>query len=125
MHGTRVTAGNMHTIAGGLDITVEELDEMMSKSYREFRAKQDKEWAIEFFHKDEKWYEETKQKVEEIRKTLPIDISVRDKVIKLYGWIETDKNFTIPLMTDDEYVRAWCIEMILTNPDQYLNSQKW
>jgi len=125
MHGTRVTKQNMGTLAGNLNISVEEFDEEMSKSYREFKRKQDKEWAIEFFHKDEKWYKETKKKVEKIRKTLPKDISAKEEVIKLYGWIETKKNFSIPLMTDEKYVNAWCIEMVLTNPDAYLNSQKW
>ena len=125
MHGTRLTQKNIHEVAASEGMTAEELDKKMQKAYSDMRARQNRDYAINFFYKDEAWYEETLTKVQEIRETLPDNLSGKEKIKRLYGWIEPQRRLTMPLECDMEYAHASCVEMILTNPDLYLKVISW
>ena len=95
-----------------------------------FIKEQDKRWAYEFFGKDEAWYDETMQKIEQIKTKLPDDISPNERTVRLYGWIEKNgkKNLSLPMMYDKdlpEFAHAIAVEYALTNPDVYNRAMSW
>ena len=59
-------------------VYVEDLYHEMIDTKLAYKKEQDKQWAYEFFGKDEKWYDETMQKVTEIRESLDEDIDPKD-----------------------------------------------
>ncbi len=128
--GIRVTRDNIHMLADDVGVSVEELYSDMIDAKLAFRREQDKQWAYEFFGKDEKWYDETMQKIRDIRESFPEDISPKEATIEMYGWIEKNgkKNLSMPMMYDKdypEYAHAVAVEFVLTNPDSYNKMMNW
>ncbi len=128
--GIRVTRDNIHMLADDVGVSVEDLYSDMIDAKLAFRREQDKQWAYEFFGKDEKWYDETMQKIRDIRESFPEDISPKEATIKMYGWIEKNgkKNLSMPMMYDKdypEYAHAVAVEFVLTNPDSYNKMMNW
>lgn len=127
-HSIPITRKNIHMIAAQVDIPAKKLQEMVVKSKIEFEREQDIKWAIQKLGKTQEWYDEAIKKIANIRDTLPKDISGKEEVVKLYGWIADtlpNMDFSIPLQNDKEYVRASSVEMIMTNPSLYLKVINW
>ena len=128
LHGTRLTRQNMHIIASEMNISVEELENKRIKAKQNFQDEQDKQWAIAKLGKDEAWYADAIQKIEDIKATLPNDIDYRERTKMLYGWIAEsvpNLNLSIPMESDIEYARADCISLILTDPSMYHKITNW
>ena len=128
--GTRITRNNIHLLADEAGMSAEELYNDMVDAQFAFKKAQDKEWSYKFFGKDEQWYDETMQKVKEIRDSLPDDINVYESTIKQYGWITKNgkKNLSMPMMSHDdypEYAHAVAVEYILTDPSNYNRAMNW
>ena len=123
-----ITRKNIHSVALNNDIGVEKLQEMVVKSQIDFKREEDIKWAVKKLGKTREWYDEATKKIAKMRKTLPKDISARDEVIMLYGWIADEVPniyLELPLITDKEYARASSVEMIMTNPNLYLKCINW
>ncbi len=127
MHGTRLAKQNIHMVAGASGISVKELDKKMADAFTEFKNNQNKKWSISFFHKDEAWYDETMKKIYEIETSLPKDMEPKERIKKIYGWIEPHRKLTQPLMDEDdkEYVQASTVQLALLNPDLYIKIQNF
>ena len=128
--GTRITRNNIHLLADEAGMSAEELYNDMVDAQFAFKKAQDKEWSYKFFGKDEQWYDETMQKVKEIRDSLPDDINGYESTIKQYGWITKNekKNLSMPMMSHDdypEYAHAVAVEYILTNSSNYSRAMNW
>lgn len=128
--GIRITGKNIHLLADKTGVTARELYEEMVDAKLSFKREQDQQWAYKFFGKDKKWYEDTMQKVWDIRDNLPRDINPIEATIKMYGWIEKNgkKNLSMPMVYDDkypEYAHAVAVEYILTNLDSYQSAMNW
>ena len=128
--GIRITRDNIHMLADEVGVSVKDLHDEIMDAKLAFKREQDRIWSYEFFGKDEKWYDETMQKIRDIRESFPEDISPKEATIKMYGWIEKNgkKNLSIPMMCDEnypEYAHAVAVEFILTNPDSYNKMMNW
>lgn len=128
--GIRITRDNIHQLADEVGISAAEMYNEMVDSKLSFRREQDKRWAYEFFGKDEKWYDETMEKVREIRDSRPKDMNPIEATIKMYGWIKKNgkKELSMPMMYDKkypEYAHAIAVEYILTNLNSYHSAMNW
>jgi hypothetical protein len=127
-HGTRLTRQNMHIIANEMDISVEELEKKRIQAKQDFQKQQDKIWTMEKLGTDIVWLEQTLKKVHEIGCSLPKDTDTKERTIKMYGWIAEQfpkMNLSMPLQDRNEYTRADCMGLILTNPSMYRKIQNW
>ncbi len=128
--GTRITRNSIHLLADEVGVSVKDLHDEMIDAKLAFKREQDKIWSYEFFGEDEKWYDDTMQKIRDIRGSLPEDIGPKEATVKMYGWIEKNgkKNLSMPMMYDrdyPEYAHAVAVEFILTNPDSYNKMMNW
>lgn len=128
--GIRITSKNIHLIADEVGVSAKDLYNEMVDTKLEFKREQDKRWAYEFFGKDEKWYEETMQKIRIIRESLANDTNHIEATIKKYGWIEKNgkKELSMPMMYDEkypEYAHAIAVEYILSNLNSYHSAMNW
>ena len=128
--GVRITGRNIHLLADEVGVSPKDLYNEMVDAKLSFRKEQEKRWAYEFFGEDEKWYDETMQKVRHIRESLPKELTSIEATIKQYGWIEKNgkKELSIPMMYDEkypEYVHAVAVEYILTNLSSYHSAMNW
>ena len=111
-----------------MDISVEELENKRIEAKQKFEDEQNRKWAIAKLGKDEAWYADTIQKIEDIKVTLSKEINYKERTIKLYGWIADsfpNLNLSIPMQSDTEYARADCICLILTDPSMYHKITNW
>jgi len=128
--GMRITRNNIHQLADEVGVSAKDLyNDMVDAKLAHKRAK-DKRWAYEFFRKDEKWYDETMEKVRNIRESLPKDMNPTEATIKMYGWIEKNgkKELSMPMVSKKdypEYAHAVAVEYILTNLDSYHSAMNW
>lgn len=120
-------AGNFQTAAAMAGISAEELMQKMFDAQQETKKKNQKEWVLDFLDKDEVWWDETLQKVEEIRASLPKDLDYKKKTIRLYGWIAESlgRQFDIPMEPDRKYADASGIKLLLTDLDAYHRIMNW
>ena len=128
LHGTRLTRQNIHMIASEMDISVEDLENKRIKAKLDYQNEQDKKWTIDKLNKNEEWLEETLEVVQKIKYTLAEDIDYKERTIKMYGWIADQfpkLNLSIPMQTNNEYTRADCMKLILTDPSMYSKIQNW
>ena len=119
---------NISIVSAVTGIEMDKLQEKIDDANMRYKKKCDIEFAYSFFGKDEKWYNETIQRVKEIAKSIDKDLNYKNRTIKLYGWIADefpDKNLTIPMEFDKKYAAAHCVELILTNPDLYHKVINW
>lgn len=128
--GLRITGRNMHLLADEVGVSTKDLHNEMLDAKLAFRREQDKRWAYEFFGKDEKWYNETMQKVRYIRESLPKNMNHLEATIKQYGWIEKNgrKELSMPMIYNEkypEYAHAVAVEYILTNLSSYHGAMNW
>jgi hypothetical protein len=128
--GTRITRNNIHLLAEEVGVSTKELYNDMVDAKLSFKKEQDKRWAYEFFGKDAAWYDETMQKVREIRESLPEDINPIEATIKKYGWITKNgkKELSMPMVYNEKYpefAHAIAVEYILTRPDSYHSAMNW
>ncbi len=128
--GIRITRDNIHQLAGEEGVSAAEIYNEMVDAKLSFRREQEKRWAYEFFGKNEKWYNETMQKVREIRESLPKDMNPIETTIKKYGWIEKNgkKELSMPMIYNEkypEYAHAVAVEYILTNLSSYHSAMNW
>ena len=108
--------------------SVDEIYNLMRKSAEKEKQEYIKQSALNFFGKDEKWYDETLKKIEQIESTLDKNIDGEERIIKLYGWIAQempDKNFIIPMSGTREFSIAYCVMLRLTDPDGYRKIINW
>ncbi len=128
--GIRVTRENLQMLASQEGISAVQMYDEMINAQLAFRREQNKRWSYEFFGKDEQWYDETMEKIQEIRELLPEDMNPIEATIKKYGWITKNgkKNLSMPMMFDEaytEYAHAVAVEYALTNPNSYLRAMNW
>ena len=128
--GIRITRDNIHQLADEEGVSVAVIYNEMVDAKLSFRREQEKRWAYEFFGKDGEWYNETMEKVRNIRESLPKEMSPIEATIKKYGWIEKNgkKELSMPFVRSDdypEYAHAVAVEYILTNPDSYHSAMNW
>ncbi len=128
--GIRLARNNIHMLADEVGVSAKDLYNDMVDAKLAYKRAEDKRWAYEFFRRDEKWYDETMQKVQEIKKNLPKDISHIEETIAKYGWITKNgkKNLIMPMMTNKDYPKyahAITVEFILTRPDSYHSAMNW
>ena len=128
--GTRITRNNIHLLADEVGVSAKDLYNEMVDAQLSFRREQDKRWAYEFFRKDATWYDETMQKVKEIRDSLPEDIKPIEATIKKYGWITKNgkKNLSMPMLYEKDYpefAHAIAVEYILTRLNSYHSAMNW
>ncbi len=128
--GIRITGRNIHLLANEAGVSTKDLYNEMVDAKLSFRREQDKRWAYEFFGEDEQWYEETMQKVWNIRDSLTKDITPIEATIKMYGWIEKNgkKELSMPMVSDKkypEYAHSVAVEYILTNLNSYHSAMNW
>ena len=130
MRAIPLTAQNIAIIAESLGVSEESIEEKLQKSKEAYQERQNLEYTLEFFGADEKWLEETKKRVKAIAQTLPEDISRRDAMVAMYGWIEKETkirgDLSIPMMSDAKYAHAQCIAKVLNGHiDSYLQLISW
>ena len=89
--GTRITRNNIHLLADEVGMSAKDLYDEMVDAKLAFKREQDKKWSCAFFGKDERWYDETMQKIWNIRDMLPEDVNPKEATIKMYGWIEKNR----------------------------------
>ena len=128
--GTRITRKNIHLLADEVGVSAKDLYDDMVDAKLALKREQDKKWSYGFFRKDERWYDDTMQKIQDIRESLADDINPKEATIKMYGWIEKNgkKNLSMPMMSDKDYpvyAYAAAVEFILTNPDSYHKMMNW
>ena len=128
--GIRITSQNIHLLADEVGISAQEFHNEMVDAKLSFRRKEQQRWAYEFFGKDEKWYDETMQKVRDIRDALPEDMNPIVATIKQYGWITKNgkKELSMPMVYKKDYpefAHAIAVEYILTNLDSYHSTMNW
>ena len=129
--GIRLTRNNIHLLADEVGVSAKDLYNDMVDAKLVYKRSEDKRWAYEFFSKDEKWYDETMEKVQEIRGKLVDDANPIEATIQMYGWITRSngkKDLSMPMMYDEnypEYAHAIAVEYILTNPDSYHSAMNW
>ena len=130
MRAIPLTAQNIAIVAESLGVSEESIEDKLQKSKEAYQEQQNLEYTLEFFGADEKWLEETKNKVQAIAKSLPQNISRRNAMVAMYGWIEKETkirgNLLIPMMEDAEFAHAQCISMVLNGRiDSYLKLISW
>ncbi len=128
--GTRITRNNIHLLADEVGVSAKDLYNEIVDAQLSFRREQDKRWAYEFFGKDTAWYDETMQKVREIRDSLPEDMNPIEWTIKQYGWITKNgkKELSMPMVSNKDYpefAHAIAVEYILTNLNSYHSAMNW
>ena len=112
----------MHLASAMAGVSVEELEAKKREAQRAYEEKNKREWIIDFFKKDEVWYNQTKEKIKSIEQSLEEDLSYKERVKKLYGWIEPQLELLVygQDLDDREYCHASCVETIFHDPDSYL-----
>ncbi len=123
-----ITRHNFAAVACIAGMSVAELNSEIQKAEADFRKQKNREWAINLFRKDEKWFDDALATIEAIRATLPKDMDPKEKIIRLYGWIADTVEpslLTQPMMADSEFRRADSVYLILTNPALYLKIRNW
>lgn len=125
-----VTRKNRLYIAAGLGIPEGELMDKIHEAEFAFKKRQDMAYILSFFNADEKWYEETKDKIARIASTLPQGMDHRERTIRMYGWIEKEtiisESLDLPLESDRAYSAAHAIEMVFTGDiDTYHRIMNW
>mgnify|MGYP006899595610 CR=1 FL=1 len=119
---------NIHTVAAQANISANDLYDKMAESKITYKKQCEKEWAISYLSKDEKWFDEAEKKIEQIRKSLPEGMDEKEKIIKLYGWIADTVEqglLRMPLTDNTEYSRADSVSLIMTNPDLFNKICRW
>ena len=129
--GIRLTRNNIHLLADDVGVSAKDLYNDMIDAKLAHKRAEDKRWAYEFFSKDEKWYDETMEKVLKIRERLSDDVNPKEATIQMYGWITRSngkKDLSMPMMYNEnypEYAHAIAVEYILTNQDSYHSAMNW
>ncbi len=128
--GIRITRNNIHQLADEVGVSAKDLYNNMVDAKLAHKRAEDKRWAYEFFRKDKKWYDETMEKVRNIRESLPKDLNSIESTIKMYGWIEKNgkKELSMPMVYEKdypEYAHAVAVEYILTNLNSYHSAMNW
>ena len=119
---------NIHTVAALENISTSDLYDKMAESEIAYKKQCDKEWAVSYLSKDEKWFDKAEQKIEQIRMSLPKRMDDKEKTIKLYGWIADTVDhglLRMPLTDNTEYSRADSVSLIMTNPDLFIKICRW
>ena len=106
------------------------VDEKLQKAKQDYKERIDMEYILEFFNADQKWYDDTKEKISQISKNLPKDLSREEIIIKLYGWIEDDTKISgslvQPYAEDIAYSKADSIRMVFNGRiDMYEKIMRW
>jgi hypothetical protein len=127
MNAIPLIGSNIYLASALTGVSVQELDKKIDEARDKRQKDENRKWAIAFLGKDEQWYDEAMKKIETIQSSLPKDIDHKEQTIRLYGWIadSVSKNLTIPMETDHTYARAYCVELVLTNPDLYTKVINW
>jgi len=130
MRAIPLTAQNIAIVAESLGVDKKTIEEKLQKSKEAYKKQQNLEYTLEFFGADEQWLEEIKKRVKAIAQTLPEDISRRDAMVAMYGWIENETkirgNLSIPMMSDVAYSHAQCIAKVLNgHMESYLQLISW
>jgi len=124
-----ITSNNLHCVATSVGISADELQSKVEKSKLDYKKEQDMKYILDFFNADEQWYLETKEKVNEIDKSLPEDLDHKERIIKMYGWIKNDTKISGSLnipFRNPEYGAASSIEMVFNGQiDMYLKIINW
>lgn len=125
-----ITKKNMPYIAASVGIPESQLIDKTLEAEIAFKKRQDMKFLLSFFNENEKWYQETKDKVAKIESTLPKGINHREKTIKMYGWIAKETNISgslnLPFESDPEYSAAHAIELVFTGEiDLYHKILNW
>ena len=123
-----VNSLNIYTVAAQVNLSASELYDKMDESKNAYKKRCDKEWAVRYLSKDENWFDEAEQKIEQIRKSLPEKMDDKERTIKLYGWIaDTVEQGQLqkPLTDNTEYSRADSVCLIMTNPDLFNKICRW
>ena len=117
-----LNGANIYMASAVAGISVEELEEKKREAQREFEEKNKREWIINFFKKDEEWYTQTLEKIEEINQTLEENLHHKEKIKKMYGWIEPQLKLLVfgQDLKDRAYCHASCVKTIFNNPDTYV-----
>ncbi len=128
--GIRVTRNNIHMLADQVGVSAKDLYNDMVDAKLAHKRAEDKRWAYEFFRKDEQWYDETMDKIRNIRDSLPKDMNPIEATIKMYGLIEKNgkRELSMPMVYEKdypEYAHAVAVEYILTRPDSYHSAMNW
>ena len=126
----RITRNNIHQLADEVGMSPKDLYNDMVDAKLAHKRAEDKRWSYEFFRKDEQWYDETMEKVRNIRESLPKNMNPIEATIKMYGWIEKNgkKELSMPMMYEKdypEYAHAVAVEYILTNLNSYHSAMNW
>jgi len=120
---------NIYLVAAMTGMEVEELLDKMSEAERKYIEEQKLEWQAQILRKDAEWVKKTKAKVDEMSENLPDNLSSKEKIKRLYGWIADELNFPcgIPFFVnnDREYQKAYCIYLILSDPELYTKMINW
>lgn len=119
---------NIHAVAAQANISASDLYDKMLESKIDYKKQCDKKWAIRYLRKDEKWFDEAEEKIDQIRKSLPEGMDNKEQTIKLYGWIAdtvAQALLSLPLTENSEYSRADSVSLIMTNPDLFNKIRRW
>jgi hypothetical protein len=123
-----LTRDNIHLVAGTMNIPAADLWDQLNHAKSNHIREGKIEAACSFFGKDRIWYDTTMEKVREFEKMLPEGISNKERIIKMYGWIEGPKrtgDLRIPFQMDHRYAHALAVEAILTDYDSYIRMTNW
>jgi hypothetical protein len=110
-------------------VSASELVDKLAASKYEYKKQQEMEYILSFFNADETWYKKTKEKIDQIAKSLPKDLDYRKRTIEMYDWIKNDTKITSSLylpIAGIEYREASVIEMVFNGQiDLYFKILRW
>lgn len=106
------------------------VDEKLKKAKQDYKERIDMEYILDFFNANQKWYDDTKEKISQLSKNLPKDLTREEIIIKLYGWIEDDTKISgslvKPYAEDIAYNKADSIRMVFIGQiDLYKKIMNW
>ena len=130
MIAIRITNANKDLIAAMTGMDRLELEEKLYEAKRKYQEERALEFQKNFFKTDEEGIKKIKEKIRQIKESLPDNISNRDRMIAMYGWLEEEfeevKNMTPPPVDDIKFTKAMLLELILMGDiDTYLRAINW
>lgn len=131
MIAIRITNTNKDLIAAMTGVNKLELEEKLYEAKRKYQEERALEFQKNFFETDEEGIKKIKEKIKQIEENLPENISNRNRMIAMYGWLEKEfeevKKMTPPPPIDDlKFTKAVLLKLILTgNIDTYLKAISW
>ena len=123
-----LTRDNIQMVANMTNIPVDALWDQLNHAKADQIREGKIESACNFFGKDRLWYDTTIEMVCEIEKSLPEGMTNKERIVKMWGWIETaegTRDLRVPCLTDDSYAHAFAVKAILTNYDSYIKMMNW